>query len=120
MKIASHPNIIRFFGVTNLQGKVNYHITLCISFTYFLLLDNANYSLVLEYVEDGTLAKHLRDNARSLIEWKRQLKFAKEIAGAVSWLHHNKIIHGDLVNIIVFHSSKGNVSLYHVINAFFF
>ncbi|CAB4473259.1 unnamed protein product [Rhizophagus irregularis] len=58
--------------------------------------NNANYSFVLEYVEDGTLEKHLRDNARALIEWKRQLKFAKEIAVAVFWLHHNKIIHGDL------------------------
>ncbi|PKC14890.1 kinase-like protein [Rhizophagus irregularis] len=77
MKIASHPSIIRFFGVTKLQN-------------------NANYSFVLEYVEDGTLEKHLRDNARALIEWKRQLKFAKEIAVAVFWLHHNKIIHGDL------------------------
>ncbi|PKK69157.1 hypothetical protein RhiirC2_781351 [Rhizophagus irregularis] len=44
MKIASHPSIIRFFGVTKLQN-------------------NANYSFVLEYVEDGTLEKHLRDNA---------------------------------------------------------
>jgi tRNA A-37 threonylcarbamoyl transferase component Bud32 len=57
-------------------------------------------------VEDGTLEKHLRDNTRALIEWKRQLKFAKEIAVAVFWLHHNKIIHGDLVNIIIFHSFK--------------
>lgn len=50
-------------------------------------------------MEDGTLEKHLRDNTRALIEWKRQLKFAKEIAVAVFWLHHNKIIHGDLVKI---------------------
>ncbi|POG81096.1 hypothetical protein GLOIN_2v1763719 [Rhizophagus irregularis DAOM 181602=DAOM 197198] len=59
-----------------------------ILFTYFLLLDNANYSFVLEYVEDGTLEKHLRDNARALIEWKRQLKFAKEIANPKNILMH--------------------------------
>jgi len=77
MRMASHPTIIKFYGVTKLQ-------------------DESNYSLVLEYADGGTLEKHLRDNARTLIKWESQLKFAKEITGAVLWLHVNKIIHGDL------------------------
>ncbi|GES81727.1 kinase-like domain-containing protein [Rhizophagus clarus] len=34
------------------------------------------YSLVLEYAEGGTLRDYLRNN---IIEWKNQLKFAREI-----------------------------------------
>ncbi|CAB4428313.1 unnamed protein product [Rhizophagus irregularis] len=47
-----HPNIIQFYGVTKLKDEVNY-------------------SLVLEYAEDGTLRKYLRDNAIGF-GWKDQ------------------------------------------------
>ncbi|CAB4405277.1 unnamed protein product [Rhizophagus irregularis] len=75
MIIASNPNIIRFFGITKLKDEL---------------------SLVLEYADGGTLEKYLRENAITLIKWETQLKFANETAAAISWLHHNKIIHGDL------------------------
>ncbi|PKB97546.1 kinase-like protein [Rhizophagus irregularis] len=86
-----HPNIIQFYGVTKLKDEVNY-------------------SLVLEYAEDGTLRKYLRDNAIGF-EWKDQLRFAKEIASAISWFHDDAgIIHGDLHpnNILI---SKGTIKL---------
>ncbi|CAB5388442.1 unnamed protein product [Rhizophagus irregularis] len=76
-KIASqHPNIIRFYGVTRSQDK-------------------SNYSLVLEYADGGTLGNYLRANTETF-KWESQLQFAKEIASAVSWLHDNRIIHGDI------------------------
>ena len=56
-----------------------------------------NYSLVLEYADDGTLRNYLRDNTKTF-KWK---KFAEEIANAISWLHYKKIIHGDLVSIFL-------------------
>ncbi|UZO20442.1 uncharacterized protein OCT59_012866 [Rhizophagus irregularis] len=69
-----HQNIIRLHGVTNLDKK--------------------EYSLVLECADGGTLKDHLRKNT---IYWKNQLRFAKEIASAVLWLHDDKgIVHGDL------------------------
>ncbi|CAB4427397.1 unnamed protein product [Rhizophagus irregularis] len=72
-----HPNIIQFYGVTKLKDEINY-------------------SLVLEYAEGGTLGKYLRDNIITF-KWESQLKFAKEISSAISWLHIDKgIIHGDL------------------------
>ncbi|PKY48385.1 kinase-like protein [Rhizophagus irregularis] len=80
MMIASHPNIIRFYGVTKLKDES----------------DKINYSFVLEYADGGTLEKHLKDNTKSLIKWEIQFKFAKGITGAILWLHDNKIIHGDL------------------------
>ncbi|RGB26906.1 kinase-like domain-containing protein [Rhizophagus diaphanus] len=71
----SHENIIQFRGVTKLK-------------------DEKKYSLILEYADGGTLGKYLRNNT---IEWKNQLRFAKEIASAICWLHDTKkIVHGDL------------------------
>ncbi|RGB36315.1 kinase-like domain-containing protein [Rhizophagus diaphanus] len=76
MIIATNPKIIQFYGVTKLKDEL--------------------LSLVLEYADGGTLEKYLRDNATTLIKWETQLKFASEIAAAISWLHYKKIIHGDL------------------------
>jgi tRNA A-37 threonylcarbamoyl transferase component Bud32 len=56
--------------------------------------------MVLEYAEGGTLGKYLKDNTITF-KWESQLKFAKEISSAISWLHVDKgIIHGDLVSIL--------------------
>ncbi|GBC07038.1 hypothetical protein RclHR1_00720047 [Rhizophagus clarus] len=88
-KANSHENIIQFRGVTKFE-------------------DGNKYSLVLEYVDGGTLGEYLRDN---IIEWKNQLRFAKEITSAVLWLHDYKgIVHGDLhPNNILIH--KGTIKL---------
>ncbi|CAB4475068.1 unnamed protein product [Rhizophagus irregularis] len=84
MIIATNPKIIQFYGVTKLKDEL--------------------LSLVLEYADGGTLEKYLRDNATTLIKWETQLKFASEIAAAISWLHYKKIIHGDLhpKNILIY------------------
>jgi serine/threonine protein kinase len=75
-----HQNIIRLHGVTKLD------------------LDKKEYSLVLECADGGTLRDHLRNNT---IEWNNQLRFAKEIASAILWLHDDKgIVHGDLVSTV--------------------
>src|SRR6266498_3098001 len=100
-----HPNIIQFCGITKLKGKIIYLnnlylFTLNVLFTCFYTLDETNYSLVLEYAEGGTLRKYLRDSTVTF-KWENQLKFAKEIASVISWLHVDKgIIHGDLVSIL--------------------
>ncbi|CAB5217566.1 unnamed protein product [Rhizophagus irregularis] len=84
----SHENIIQFRGVTKLE-------------------DEKKYSIILEYADGGTLGKYLRNNT---IEWKNQLRFAKEIASAICWLHDKKgIIHGDLhPNNILIHKDAVN------------
>ncbi|CAB4414032.1 unnamed protein product [Rhizophagus irregularis] len=77
MKIASHhPNIIRFYGVTKLQDK-------------------PNHSIVFVHADGGSLENYLKTNA-DIFKWEIQLRFAKEIADAVSWLYHKKVIHGDI------------------------
>ncbi|PKY57912.1 kinase-like protein, partial [Rhizophagus irregularis] len=74
--VNSHQNIIQFYGITKLK-------------------DEMNYSLVLEYADGGTLRNYLRNTIT--FEWDIQLRFSKEIASAISWLHdYKEIIHGDL------------------------
>ncbi|PKC11580.1 kinase-like protein [Rhizophagus irregularis] len=92
MRLASHPSIIHFYGVTELE-------------------DEKNYSLVLEYADGGTLEKYLSDNVKTKIKWEIQLKFAKEIAWAVLWLHDSDIIHGELhpKNILIHQTTLGVV-----------
>jgi serine/threonine protein kinase len=69
--------------------------------TYFYLGEE-KYSLVLEYAEGGTLRNYLR-NSNITFKWEDQLRFAKEIASAILWLHNVKeIIHGDLVSAFLF------------------
>ncbi|GBB91627.1 hypothetical protein RclHR1_00190040 [Rhizophagus clarus] len=76
--VNSHRNIIRFYGVTKLKDEINY-------------------SLVLEYADGGTLRNYLRNNNTITFKWEDQLRFAKEIANAISWLHdYREIIHGDV------------------------
>ena len=65
-----------------------------------MLLDEMNYSLVLEYADGGTLRDYLKNDTITF-KWNDQLNFAKDIASAISWLHDRRIIHGDLVSIFV-------------------
>jgi len=62
---------------------------------YFL--DGKNYSLVLEFADGGTLGEYLENDATTF-EWKRQLRFSKEISSAMLCFHDNKIVHRDLVS----------------------
>nr|CAG8543366.1 5352_t:CDS:10 [Entrophospora candida] len=75
-KVDYHQNIIHFYGVTKNER-------------------NEKYLLVLEYADSGTLKSYLQEKFE-LISWDLKLKFAYEIASAVSCLHENNIIHRDL------------------------
>ncbi len=44
----------------------------------------------------------MKKNFKDSFKWEDQLKFAKDIASAISYLHHNEIIHRDLVSLINF------------------
>jgi serine/threonine protein kinase len=78
-------------------------------------LDNENYVdsnflLVLEYADSGTLRNYLKDNFHKL-GWNIKLKFAIQIADAVSCMHRKNIIHRDLVSIyIIYFDLKKNIN----------
>ena len=72
-------------------------------FSYSLdgMTKKMNYLFVLDYADSGTLKEYLKEKSKTF-EWKDQLKFAKEIASAISCLHDNDILHRDLVSLLIF------------------
>ncbi|PKC13679.1 kinase-like protein [Rhizophagus irregularis] len=87
-----HENILRFYGITRIEGdmqkripQINKHI------------------LVLEYADSGTLNTYLSKHFNEL-KWNDKLSLAFQLASAVSYLHDSGIIHCDLhANNILVH-----------------
>ncbi|EXX60336.1 uncharacterized protein OCT59_011511 [Rhizophagus irregularis] len=79
-----HNNIIRFFGITKYEPESENN-----------LLNLNRYSFVMEYADNGTLRKYLKNNFDS-ITWKDKLNMAYQLASAVSCLHNEGIVHSDL------------------------
>ncbi|CAB4373836.1 unnamed protein product [Rhizophagus irregularis] len=75
-----HVNIIRFFGIAKRHNNDDM---------------NSSYLLIFEYADSGTLGNYLKDNFNKL-DWNMKLKFAIQIADAVSCIHDKDIIHRDL------------------------
>ncbi|GBC00064.1 hypothetical protein RclHR1_03730003 [Rhizophagus clarus] len=74
-----HDNVIRFYGVTS-SIKEN---------------QRKEYSLVIEYADNGTLRNYLKENFENL-NWNDKYKLAFQLVHAVSCLHEEGIIHRDL------------------------
>ncbi|CAB4414000.1 unnamed protein product [Rhizophagus irregularis] len=74
-----HDNVIRLYGVTT------------------SIRDNQRkeYSLVIEYAENGTLRKYLKENCQNLT-WNNKIDLAFQLTYAVSCLHDEGIMHRDL------------------------
>jgi serine/threonine protein kinase len=60
-----------------------------------------NYSLVLEYADNGTLNAYL-NNYFNELNWDDKLRLAFQLANAVECMHCCGIIHRDLVIIFSF------------------
>ncbi|CAB5345356.1 unnamed protein product [Rhizophagus irregularis] len=73
-----HDNIIRCYGITNLETE-NYN----------------NYQLVMEYADGGTLRSYLKKNFNKLT-WDDKYNMAYQLSCAVSCLHNERIVHRDL------------------------
>ncbi|RIB19214.1 kinase-like domain-containing protein, partial [Gigaspora rosea] len=52
-------------------------------------------NMVLQYANDGNLHEYLKRNSLKL-KWSDKLRFVREIALGLSFLHKHNIIHGDL------------------------
>ncbi|GBC04393.1 hypothetical protein RclHR1_05660008 [Rhizophagus clarus] len=74
-----HDNVIRFYGITA-SIKEN---------------QRKEYSLVIEYAENGTLRNYLRENFKNL-SWNDKFNLAFQLVYAVSCLHDEGIVHRDL------------------------
>ncbi|CAB5185768.1 unnamed protein product [Rhizophagus irregularis] len=69
-----HANILRFCGISKPDNQ---------------------YSLILEYADDGTLYSYLKKNFTKL-EWDDKYRLALQLASAVECIHNKGIIHCDL------------------------
>ena len=70
---------------------------------FYMLLDGMNYSLVLEYADGGTLRNYLRTLLNGKTNYSLQKKLQVQFPG------YKKVIHGDIVSIIIFHFSKRRI-----------
>lgn len=74
LRSLSHSNVLRFIGVLYRDKKLH---------------------LVTEYVPGGSL-KDLIHNIDSVLPWEIRIRFAKDIACGMNYLHSKNIIHRDL------------------------
>ncbi|XP_019633248.1 PREDICTED: LIM domain kinase 1-like isoform X1 [Branchiostoma belcheri] len=76
MRCLHHSNVLRFIGVLYKGKKLN---------------------LVTEYIDGGTLKDKLKDMAEPL-PWIQRVRYAKDIASGMAYLHSMGIIHRDLTS----------------------
>lgn len=74
LRSLSHGNVLRFIGVLYRDKKLH---------------------LVTEYVPGGSL-KELIHNTELVLPWECRIRFAKDIACGMNYLHSKNIIHRDL------------------------
>ncbi|PKY42953.1 kinase-like protein, partial [Rhizophagus irregularis] len=79
-RVDDHENIISFYGITKLENTTH---------------QTNNYSLVLEFANNGTLNTYLNKHFNEL-KWNDKYRLAFQLASAVEFLHEKDIIHRDL------------------------
>jgi serine/threonine protein kinase len=62
----------------------------------FTLDTIAEYTLILEYADSGTLKTFLNDHFHEL-DWNDKYQLAYQLSSAVEYIHDHNIIHRDLV-----------------------
>jgi serine/threonine protein kinase len=83
-----HANILRFYGISKLRTG--------------LIQQMNKYLLVMEYADGGSLHTYLKENFDRL-DWDNKYNLALQLANAISCIHNEDIVHGDLhtYNILV-------------------
>ena len=87
--VLNHPNIVQLLG---------------------LVCEPNNYGIVLEYMENGDMKDYLETNPLS---WQEKLHLVKGVVLAMSYLHSQNIIHGDLKmqNVLIDESRNAKVGV---------
>jgi serine/threonine protein kinase len=56
--------------------------------------------MVLQYANQGNLREYLSNKERfNSLQWSDKIQMALDIANGLMCLHHEQIVHGDLVNL---------------------
>eukprot|EP01119_Soliformovum_irregulare_P016106 TRINITY_DN462_c0_g2_i10.p1 TRINITY_DN462_c0_g2~~TRINITY_DN462_c0_g2_i10.p1 ORF type:complete len:449 (-),score=157.88 TRINITY_DN462_c0_g2_i10:82-1428(-) len=93
VKSIHHPNIVRFYGVARIDGKLN---------------------LVTEFCDGGSLSDHLRKLDDYSLSQRDAVAMGLGIARGVAALHEKKIIHRDLATRNVLISTERNTPVMKV------
>ncbi|RGB31318.1 hypothetical protein C1646_817368 [Rhizophagus diaphanus] len=89
--VDDHENIIRLYGIIKIEDTTH---------------QVNEYSLVLEYANNGTLNTYL-NNYYDGLGWNDKYRLALQLASAVEFLHEKEIIHRDLhANNILVHQNN--------------
>ncbi|GET04524.1 kinase-like domain-containing protein [Rhizophagus clarus] len=75
-----YNNFIRLYGITHKESRNS---------------QSKKYLLVMEYSDGNSLKNYLKENFRNLT-WPDKYKLAYQLVCAISYLHDNEIVHGDL------------------------
>lgn len=74
LKSLDHPNVLRFIGILYRDKILN---------------------LITEYISGGTLRQILKNKGKEL-SWLQRIKFARDIAAGMAYLHSMNVMHRDL------------------------
>jgi serine/threonine protein kinase len=77
-----HTNILRFYGISKLRTGLIHQMN--------------KYLLIMEYADGGTLHSYLMGHFHKL-DWNDKFRLAIQLANAISCIHNEDIVHGDLV-----------------------
>lgn len=76
LKSLNHPNVLRFIGILYRDQTLN---------------------LITEYICGGTVRQVLKDKGKQL-PWLQRIRFAKDIAAGMAYLHSMNVMHRDLTS----------------------
>ncbi|KAJ9576470.1 hypothetical protein L9F63_006683 [Diploptera punctata] len=77
--------------------------------TYFY--DEKKIYLVMDYIEEGELYKHLQNSPNARFPEERSARYVYQVADALHYCHRNKVIHRDIKPENLLLSLKGDVVL---------
>ncbi|CAB4391063.1 unnamed protein product [Rhizophagus irregularis] len=80
LRVEFYNNIIGFYGITTKENEID---------------KTKEYLLVTEYADSGNLRNYLKNNFHRLT-WDNKYELAYQLAGAVSYLHEEEMVHLDL------------------------
>ncbi|KAG0304936.1 hypothetical protein BGZ98_004813, partial [Dissophora globulifera] len=91
-KVQDSPNIVKFFGITQMRNK-------------------GDYGMVLQFAGQGSLREYLAQHFHTL-SWDSKIKLAHDVSSGIAFIHEDNICHHDLHsrNVLVDHHGRALIT----------